>query len=165
MMLMSHLWPFIGACQRLLYTHVSGRSLSAEPVKRKSQPPLESIAMKTTFAPFGLTIAGAIVVSGCTRDSSTTEMTEGVILSVEYRMEDGHTGGFTRVNDAKAVPGGNGSWNIDARGRLTSDFLFVTRPQRRDLGTEIIPVHRLVSVRFGDGGIQKVNENQPKPGG
>ena len=88
---------------------------------------------------------------------------EGVIYYVEYEMEGGQTGGFTRVNNAMAVPGGNGSWNVDAYGRLTPEFLIITRPQQKDLGPKVIPVHRLVAVQFGDGGIKQVNENQPKP--
>jgi hypothetical protein len=62
------------------------------------------------------------------------------------------------------VPGGNGCWNVDAFGRLTREFLIITRPQRSDLGPQVIPAHRLVSIQFGDGGIKQVNENQPKPG-
>jgi hypothetical protein len=88
---------------------------------------------------------------------------EGVIYSVEYQMEGGRTGGFTRLNNSKAVPGGNGSWNVDAYGKLTRDFLIITRPQSRDLGPHVIPVRRLVSVQFGDGGIKEVKENQPAP--
>jgi hypothetical protein len=57
------------------------------------------------------------------------------------------------------VPGGNGSWNVDARGHLTRDFLVITRPQRRDLGPLVIPVHRLLNFQFGDGGIKEVNDN------
>ncbi len=78
-------------------------------------------------------------------------------------MAGGRTEGFTRLNESRAVPGGNGSWNIDAHGRLTRDFLVITRPQRQDFGPLVIPAHRLVSVQFGDGGIKQVNENQPKP--
>ena len=33
---------------------------------------------------------------------------EGIIYSLEYELGDGRTGGFTRTNIAKAVPGGNG---------------------------------------------------------
>jgi len=97
--------------------------------------------------------------------STSQVVAEGVIFSVEYAQESGRTGGFTRLNDASAVPGHNGSWNVDARGRLTREFLIITRPQRSDLGPLIIPAHRLVKVQFGDGGIPRVNENQPKPGG
>ena len=63
------------------------------------------------------------------------------------------------------VPGGNGSWNVDAYGKLMQDFLIITRPQARDLGPEVIPVHRLVRIKFGDGGIKQVNENQSAPPG
>lgn len=83
---------------------------------------------------------------------------------MEYKLEDGRTGGFTRLNRAAAVPGGNGSWNIDAHGRLTRDYLIITRPQRKDLGPKIIPAHRLVEVQFGDGGIEDVDEGKPNSG-
>src|SRR5687768_8167754 len=121
--------------------------------------------MKTYPALLGSIIAMALVFTGCARPGSKSDtVAEGVILSVEYQMEGGRTGGFTRLNESKAVPGGNGSWNIDAHGRLTREFLVITRPQRPDLGLQIIPAHRLVSVQFGDGGIKQVNESQSKPG-
>jgi hypothetical protein len=121
--------------------------------------------MKKYPSLLGLIIATAVVVAGCASSSSRSHtVAEGVIFSVEYQMEGGRTGGFTRLNESKAVPGGNGSWNVDACGRLTPEFLIITRPQRRDLGPLVIPVHRLVNIQFGDGGIKQVNENQPKPG-
>jgi hypothetical protein len=52
---------------------------------------------------------------------------------------------------------------VDAYGKLTRDFLIITRPQSRELGPEVIPVHRLVHVQFGDGGIKQVKESQPAP--
>lgn len=120
--------------------------------------------MKTYPALLGLIIATALVLTGCAPPASKSDaVAEGVIFSVEYEMEGGRTGGFTRLNESKAVPGGNGSWNIDAHGRLTREFLIITRPQRSDLGPQVIPAHRLVSIQFGDGGIKQVNENQPKP--
>ena len=97
-------------------------------------------------------------------DNRSETIAEGVILFAEYQMESGRTGGFTRLNDSRAVPGGNGSWNIDAHGKLARDFLIITRPQRPDLGPEIIPAHRLFRVQFGDGGIKQVREGQPAPG-
>lgn len=81
---------------------------------------------------------------------------EGVIFAVEYQQGKG-TGGFTRLNTSKAVPGGNGSWNVNAYGKLYRDFLVITFPDKKDgQGPEIIPTHRLVSVRFGDGGIKEM---------
>ena len=59
----------------------------------------------------------------------------------------------------RKVPGGNGSWNVDAYGKLTRESLIITRPQMPDLGPEVIPVHRLVKVQFGDGGIKQVKES------
>jgi hypothetical protein len=121
--------------------------------------------MKTNRTMLGLIIAATFVFTGCAPTSSKSDtVAEGVIFSVEYQMEGGRTGGFTRLNESKAVPGGNGSWNVDAFGRLTREFLIITRPQRSDLGPQVIPAHRLVSIQFGDGGIKQVNENQPKPG-
>jgi hypothetical protein len=121
--------------------------------------------MKTYLTLLGLLIAAPLALVGCAPSgNSSGAVAEGVIFSVEYQMETGRTGGFTRLNEPKAVPGGNGSWNVDARGRLTPDFLVITRPQRTDLGPLVIPAHRLVSVQFGDGGIKQVNESQPKPG-
>ena len=118
--------------------------------------------MKTRLALLGVISAVVMCTIGCGSRSDT--VAEGVIYSVEYEMEGGRTGGFTRLNNSKAVPGGNGSWNVDARGRLTREFLVITRPQRKDLGPLAIPAHRLVRVQFGDGGIKEVNENQPSPG-
>lgn len=121
--------------------------------------------MKTNPVRLGLMILTTLFLAGCAPSNGESgTIVEGVILSVEYQMPDGRSGGFTRVNESKAVPGGNGSWNVDAHGRLTRDFLIVTRPQRSDLGPQVIPAHRLVSVQFGDGGIKHVNESQPKPG-
>ncbi|MGA3265829.1 MAG: hypothetical protein ABSE16_03295 [Verrucomicrobiota bacterium] len=115
--------------------------------------------MKTRLALFGLVSAVALTgIAGCSRSDTVAE---GVICDAEYQNPGGGTEGFTRLNNAKAVPGGNGSWNIDAYGRLTPEFLVITRPQRPDLGQQVIPVSRLVSVQFGDGGIKEVNEGQP----
>jgi hypothetical protein len=101
-------------------------------------------------------------LAGCSTSSNPSGVVaEGILYSVEYQLDGGRTGGFTRLNIAKAVPGGNGSWNVDAYGKLTRDFLLITRPQARDLGPDLIPVHRLVRVQFGDGGIKEVKENQP----
>jgi hypothetical protein len=111
-----------------------------------------------------IVLIGAVAaLGGCSSGNSSAVVAEGVIYTVEYQMEGGRTGGFTRLNESKAVPGGNGSWNIDAYGKLTRDFLIITRSQSRDLGPEVIPVHRLVHVQFGDGGIKQVKENQAAP--
>jgi hypothetical protein len=82
---------------------------------------------------------------------------EGTIFSVKYDLGDGKIGGFTRLDNAHAVPGGNGSWNVDAQGRLTSRFLIITYPYReKELGPQVIPVERLYDVQFGNGGIARV---------
>jgi hypothetical protein len=121
--------------------------------------------LKTTISLLGLAIVAVLLLGGCApAHNNSNPVAEGVIFSVEYQMGGGRTGGFTRLNDSKAVPGGNGSWNIDARGRLTREFLLIIRPQRPRLALLVIPVDRLVSVQFGDGGIKQVNESKPKPG-
>jgi hypothetical protein len=83
-------------------------------------------------------------------------VTEGTLFSVKYDLGDGKVGGFTRLNTAQAVPGGNGSWNVDARGKLTTRFLIVTYPPEKQLGPLVIPVERLLEVQFGTGGIEKI---------
>jgi hypothetical protein len=81
----------------------------------------------------GLTIVASTFL-GCGRSEVATDtVAEGTIYSVAYRTEDGHVEGFTRLNESRAAPGGNGSWNVDAHGRLTRDYLFITRPQQHDL--------------------------------
>jgi hypothetical protein len=100
---------------------------------------------------------------GCSQPNNKPEVvSEGIIYHVEYKLENGGTGGFTRVNDSKCVPGGNGSWNVDAYGKLTDNYLIITYPQKKELGPQIIPTNRLISIQFGDGGIKKVEENAPK---
>jgi hypothetical protein len=120
--------------------------------------------IRNYLALFALLVVSMLIFAGCGSSGGGSEtIAEGVIFSVEYEMEGGRTGGFTRLNNAKAVPGGNGSWNVDAHGRLTREFLIITRPQIKDLGPLVIPARRLVKIQFGDGGITKVNESEPKP--
>jgi hypothetical protein len=121
------------------------------------------------FVHFLLAACAVCIVLGCRRQSNapqandTQTIAEGVIYYVTYEMEDGRAGGFTRINSNKAVPGGNGSWNIDAYGRLTRDYLIIARPQKKDLGYRVIPSHRLLDIQFGDGGIKNVEESKPAP--
>ncbi len=88
---------------------------------------------------------------------------EEVVELVQYEQGGGKTEGYTRMNESRGVPGGNGTWNLDMHGRLTREFLIITRLQHADMGPEIIPVSRLVNVWFGDGGIKVVNEGKPNP--
>jgi hypothetical protein len=107
-------------------------------------------------------VAGALLsmLAGCTRDASNDEVVaEGIIWSVEYTLENGRTGGFTRLNNSAGVPGGNGTWNTDAYGQLTRDYLIITYPQKKGLGPRIIPARRLVDIQFGDGGIKTVADH------
>src|SRR5437660_1303767 len=105
-------------------------------------------AKRISAAVLALALPG---LAGCGRgekSSGAETIQEGVIFSVEYDLGAGRTGGLTRRNHANAVPGGNGSWNVDARGRLTRDFLFITRVQQTNLGPMVIPVPRLISLQF-----------------
>ena len=120
--------------------------------------------MRATFAKFFLCCAVTLLLTGCRPSDGNQTVAEGVIWTVEYKLENGKTGGYTRINDSRAVPGGNGSWNVDAYGRLPRDYLFITHPKQKDAGLEVIPASRIVSIHFGDGGIKTVNENQPSPG-
>jgi hypothetical protein len=106
-------------------------------------------------------LAAALFSTGCRPpdaksdakpDAKSDTVTEGAIWSLEYLGGDGRPTGLTRVNDPKAIPGGNGSWNVDAYGRLTRDFLFITRPDQREYLLEVIPVARLVRVTFSSDG-------------
>src|SRR5262245_50477625 len=77
-------------------------------------------------------ISACLFASGCSRENTAT-VAQGVIYSAAYTMgPDGNIHGFTRANQASAVPWGNGSWNVDAYGKLNSNFLIITRPQRPD---------------------------------
>jgi len=112
----------------------------------------------------GILVMGVVLLAGCSpRHDAGETIAEGTIFSAEFQKEGGGTEGFTRINNAASVPGRNGSWNVDAYGRLTRDFLIITRPQRKDLGPQVIPAKRIVSIQFGDGGIAQVDENRPEP--
>jgi len=111
----------------------------------------------------GCVVGASLASSAVDHAGPEGVVAEGVLYRVEYTLDGDRTGGFTRANSSKSVPGGNGSWNIDAYGKLTKEFLIITRPQLRDLGPRFIPVHRLVDVQFGDGGITVVDENKPGP--
>lgn len=108
-----------------------------------------------------LALAAALIFTGCRPQAGTVDakpdptsdtVAEGAIFSVDYVEGDGRPTGLTRVNDPKAIPGGNGSWNVDAYGRLTRDFLFITKPQQPEYSLQVIPVARLVNVTFSSDG-------------
>lgn len=105
-----------------------------------------------------LSLTGCINRTSQESTASETVIEEGVIYSVEYLLPDGRTGGFTRLDLKEAVPGRNGSWNVDAYGKLTPDFLLVTYPKWKGVQTHAIPVHRLIGVQFGTGGIGSIKK-------
>lgn len=73
---------------------------------------------------------------------------EGPIHYVAFEQESGRTAGFTRVDDPKAVPGGNGSWNERRYGKLYRDYLVVTKPADKSWGVLVLPASRLQAVHF-----------------
>jgi hypothetical protein len=75
---------------------------------------------------------------------------EGPLHSAAYEQDDGKVGGFTRANNAQAVPGGNGSWNERRYGRLYRDYLVVTKPSVPKWGALVIPASRVRSLHFGE---------------
>ena len=93
------------------------------------------------------------------RDAKSASPSEERRIAVTFKRADGEKGveGITRVNDHRAVPGGNGAWNVDAYGRLYHDYLIITYPHQPDLGPRLIPASRIVEIQFGDGGIKQVN--------
>ncbi len=106
-----------------------------------------------------LALIGA-ALSGCVQYPAGTSgkpVEEGIIYAVQYDVGNGRTEGFTRLNDPKAVPGGNGRWNVDAHGKLYHDFLLIRFAGTPDLGYQAIPVQRLYFVQFGHGGIKQVD--------
>lgn len=120
--------------------------------------------MRPIGAIAGVLVSSMVFLAGCSPHTHGMEtIAEGAIFSVEFKKDGGGSEGFTRVNNQIMAPGGNGSWNVDAYGRLTRDFLIITRPQERDLGPQVVPIDRLVSIQFGDGGIKQVDENRSAP--
>ena len=84
---------------------------------------------KQVIAAQHLIVIAVFSFVGCNQQSTSPEphaIAEGVIYTLEYKLEDGKTGGFTRLNMVEAVPGKNGSWNVDAYGRLVNDYLIIT---------------------------------------
>ena len=75
-------------------------------------------------------------------------MMEGPIHSLGYEQENGKLGGFTRVDNPQAVPGGNGSWNEHRHGRLYRDYMVVTKPGEKGWGALVIPASRIRSLHF-----------------
>ncbi len=100
-----------------------------------------------------------IMIGNMPGNNSKTPIQEGIIYSVSWSEPDGSIHGLTRSDNASAVPGGNGSWNMDLYGRLYENHLEITYPQQKDLGSRIIPFRIIQSIQFGDGGIKKVRGN------
>jgi hypothetical protein len=105
-----------------------------------------------------LLAASLLGFTGCNVDfSSRTDagneggvIAEGTLYSVTYEREDGKHTTITR----SSAPPANGTWNVDAYGKLNSRALVLTYPGRRELGPHVIPFDRIVDVQFGDGGIK-----------
>jgi hypothetical protein len=81
---------------------------------------------------------------------SEKPLMEGPIHSLGYEQDNGKLGGFTRVDNAQAVPGGNGSWNERRHGKLYRDYIVVTKPGEKGWGALIIPASRIRSLHFSE---------------
>ena len=88
------------------------------------------------------------------RDVPSQPLIEGTIWSVWWELPDGNTHGLTRESIPEAIPGKNGSWNINAYGRLFETHLEIQYADQDDLGVQIVPFDRIISIRFGKGGIE-----------
>jgi hypothetical protein len=100
-----------------------------------------------------------IMIGNMPGNNSKTPLQEGIIYSVSWSEPDGSIHGLIRSDIASAVPGGNGSWNMDLYGRLYENHIAVTNLKQKSLGPRIIPLRILQSVQFGDGGIKEVRGN------
>jgi hypothetical protein len=118
-------------------------------------------------------VVAIAIVQGCATQNRTDPATppaagrgrpiaEGVIFSARFKNADNASGseGFTRLNEPRAVPGNNGSWNVDAYGKLYPDYLIITYPQQPELGPKVIPAARIIEIQFGDGGIKQVGASK-----
>jgi hypothetical protein len=111
----------------------------------------------------------SLILIGCTEqsedlsDNANGIVAEGIIYSLEYKVRDGKTVGFARGNSSISLLTDNKRWLVDAYGRLSNHYLFVTYPQKKDFGPLVIPAHQLIRIKFGDHGIKQVNENEPNP--
>ena len=112
---------------------------------------------------FALLCLISICLVGCGEsdyavDVQSSVIAEGVIWYVQYETGECKIRGFTRSQHGVVLPGGHGGLNVDAYGKLTTQFLIVTFPRRKDLGPLLIPTNRLLSIQFGDGGVKGINE-------
>ncbi len=112
----------------------------------------------------------AAVLLFSSNSKSDAVISEGPIWFVEYELGEGKSTGFTRSEHAIVLPGGHGGVNVEAHGKLTSEFLSITYPERKDMDQHLIPVDRLLSVQFENepGDISHQNEEsdvgmQPDP--
>jgi hypothetical protein len=109
---------------------------------------MNHITMNTYIAVFGFA-AALIGGTGCSPSGGRSgTVMEGVVFSVEYQRADGMKISVSRRNrDIYGNP-------TEVHGRLTPDFLILTRPRLKNSTAEVIPVSRLISLEFGEGGIK-----------
>jgi hypothetical protein len=112
-----------------------------------------------------LTAATALATSSGCVDVSTSQVVpksgpgliaEGTLLTIAYDQGNGKVGGLTRLGQAEAVPGGHGSWNVDAKVKVTEAAAVITFQGATDPSPLVIPLSRVISVQLGDAGIKTV---------
>lgn len=96
------------------------------------------------------------IAGGASARTGQVFIREGTIWSVEWEDGRGGTHGLTRAGLPEAVPGTSGGWNVDMKGRLFTTHLELERRGQEGLEVQVIPMSRIVSVQFGDGGITEV---------
>jgi len=107
---------------------------------------------------FVLALIGGIA-GGASARTGQVFIREGTVWSVEWQDGRNGTRGLTRARVPEAVPGDTGSWNVDMAGRLFTTHLELERRAQKDLGVQVIPMSRIVSIQFGDGGILETEQN------
>lgn len=75
---------------------------------------------------------------------------EGPIHFAAYDVGNGKLGGFVRIDNPEAVPGGNGTWNVDRYGKLYRDYLVVTDLSNERWGVQVIPTSRIYEIHFSE---------------
>ncbi len=100
-----------------------------------------------------------VMIGNIPVNNSKTPLQEGIIYDVSWLESDGSIHGLTRVDNARAIPGGNGSYNMDLYGRLFENHLEIINLRQKNQVSRIIPFRIIQSIRFGKGVIKKVREN------
>ena len=73
---------------------------------------------------------------------------KGDVLYASFSAGEGKVSGWTSINESKAVPGGNGSWNEHRYAEVYENYMIVTKPGEKGWGALVIPTSQLVEIHF-----------------